>query len=211
MYKGLKWVSYDNVESIRMKTQFAYDRKLAGVMTWSIDTDDFGGRCGGPRFPLLRTINNALYKRSKGIADRVTPTNIQSKIASRQRRGSGKSALLHVISHTKFYVRCLIVVCFVRFRWSGWRGFGRSSRSIWRRRLVRHFHRNSREANVNNKIAVISVVTRNKIRPCHFYSARSSSTRRMLLKRHKNFIRTRPKESADIKALKTIFFFFSEE
>ncbi len=64
MYKGLKWVSYDNPESIRIKSEFAYDQGLAGVMTWSIDTDDFSGKCGGPTFPLLRTINNALHERS---------------------------------------------------------------------------------------------------------------------------------------------------
>lgn len=67
MYKGLKWVSYDNPESIRIKTEFAYDRGLAGVMTWSIDTDDFRGTCGGPPYPLLRTINHALYQREQGI------------------------------------------------------------------------------------------------------------------------------------------------
>lgn len=69
MHKGVKWVSYDNEESIRAKSQFAYDQGLAGVMTWSIDTDDFLGTCSGARFPLLRAINNALYKRTQGISD----------------------------------------------------------------------------------------------------------------------------------------------
>lgn len=67
MYKDTKWVSYDNVESIKIKTQFAYDQGLAGVMVWSIDTDDFKGLCGGPRYPLLRTINNALYESEQGL------------------------------------------------------------------------------------------------------------------------------------------------
>lgn len=66
MYKGLKWVSFDNEESIALKTQFAYKNRLAGVMVWSIDTDDFRGNCGGPRFPLLRTINRALYDLEQG-------------------------------------------------------------------------------------------------------------------------------------------------
>jgi len=39
---------------------------LAGVMTWSIDTDDFLGKCNGNKFPLLRTMNNALFRREKG-------------------------------------------------------------------------------------------------------------------------------------------------
>ena len=67
MHKGTKWVSYDNIESIRLKSQFAYDQGLAGVMVWSIDTDDFRGKCGGPTFPLLRTINYALYESEAGL------------------------------------------------------------------------------------------------------------------------------------------------
>ena len=48
------WLSYDNERSIQAKTEYAYDQGLAGVMTWSIDTDDFLGVCNGPKFPLLR-------------------------------------------------------------------------------------------------------------------------------------------------------------
>eukprot|EP00095_Tigriopus_kingsejongensis_P008527 maker-scaffold81_size397536-snap-gene-1.12 protein:Tk08527 transcript:maker-scaffold81_size397536-snap-gene-1.12-mRNA-1 annotation:"chitinase" len=68
MFKGTKWVSYDNEESIRIKSEFAHDNHLAGVMVWSIDTDDFRGLCGGPTYPLLRTINKALYERSEGLS-----------------------------------------------------------------------------------------------------------------------------------------------
>ena len=68
MYKQTKWVSYDNEESIRTKVRFAYDHDLAGVMSWSIDTDDFRGVCGGPQFPLLRTINHALYQAEQGLS-----------------------------------------------------------------------------------------------------------------------------------------------
>lgn len=68
MHKGLKWVSYDDQESIRLKTGFAYKNNLAGVMSWSIDTDDFRGKCGGVTFPLLRTINHALYEQEQGLA-----------------------------------------------------------------------------------------------------------------------------------------------
>ena len=42
-------------------------------MVWSIDTDDFtGNACGGPDFPLLRTINNALYKSEAGLVPGLT-------------------------------------------------------------------------------------------------------------------------------------------
>ena len=49
------------------QVEFAYDLGMAGVMTWSIDTDDFRGSCGGTKFPLLRTLNNALYRREQGL------------------------------------------------------------------------------------------------------------------------------------------------
>jgi len=67
MYRGDSWLSYDNEKSIAIKSEFAYDAGLAGVMVWSIDTDDFLGMCGGPKFPLLRTINHALHRRQKKI------------------------------------------------------------------------------------------------------------------------------------------------
>ena len=41
IYRGDSWLSYDNERYIALKSQFAYDQGLAGVMTWSIDTNDF--------------------------------------------------------------------------------------------------------------------------------------------------------------------------
>ncbi|TRY70996.1 hypothetical protein TCAL_02426 [Tigriopus californicus] len=80
MYKDTKWVSYDNEESIRVKSEYAYDNNLAGVMIWSIDTDDFRGNCGGPRFPLLRTINKALYKRSEGLSAATSVSSVSALV-----------------------------------------------------------------------------------------------------------------------------------
>lgn len=80
MFKDTKWVSFDNEESIRIKSEYAYDNDLAGVMIWSIDTDDFRGNCGGPRFPLLRTINKALYKRSEGLSAATSVTSVNAVV-----------------------------------------------------------------------------------------------------------------------------------
>jgi len=73
MFRDTKWLSYDNDKSLRIKADFAYDQGLAGVMTWSIDTDDFLGLCGGPKFPMLRALNNAIYRRQEGISGAATP------------------------------------------------------------------------------------------------------------------------------------------
>ena len=34
-------MSYDDEHSVRLKAEFAFDMKLAGVMVWSVETDDF--------------------------------------------------------------------------------------------------------------------------------------------------------------------------
>lgn len=76
-------VTFDNSRSIANKVKFSMERNLAGLMVWSIDTDDFLGECdpesdiyedykylkstnihNPPRmnnnYPLLRTINEAI-------------------------------------------------------------------------------------------------------------------------------------------------------
>lgn len=58
--RNQNWVSYDDPASITKKVEFALDKNLAGVMVWSIETDDFHGSCHGEDFPLLRAINKAL-------------------------------------------------------------------------------------------------------------------------------------------------------
>ena len=38
-----KWISFDNEKSVKMKANLAMDLNLAGVMVWSVETDDFNG------------------------------------------------------------------------------------------------------------------------------------------------------------------------
>ncbi|KAJ9597944.1 hypothetical protein L9F63_011231, partial [Diploptera punctata] len=59
-----KFMSYDNEKSLTEKVQFALNKKLAGVVAYSLDTDDFRGSCAfdksGPvDYPLMRAINKA--------------------------------------------------------------------------------------------------------------------------------------------------------
>ncbi|KAL9902421.1 chitinase 2 isoform 1-T1 [Glossina fuscipes fuscipes] len=84
IFSGLaQVVTFDNSRTIANKVKFAMERNLAGLMVWSIDTDDFLGECdpesdiyedykylksanihSPPRmnnnYPLLRTINEAI-------------------------------------------------------------------------------------------------------------------------------------------------------
>ncbi|XP_048003167.1 probable chitinase 2 [Leguminivora glycinivorella] len=57
--QGKNWVTYDDPSSLVKKVEYAVNLGVAGVMVWSIETDDFHGRCGED-FALLRAINTAL-------------------------------------------------------------------------------------------------------------------------------------------------------
>lgn len=50
------WCSYEDVDSVTIKAQYAKDLGLAGCMVWSVETDDFKGVCHGQDFPLINTI-----------------------------------------------------------------------------------------------------------------------------------------------------------
>lgn len=55
--KGDNWIGYDDVESTRVKANFALNNGLGGAIVWSIDTDDFRGDCGQGAYPLLTAAN----------------------------------------------------------------------------------------------------------------------------------------------------------
>lgn len=57
--RGQMWMGYDDVQSITEKSIFARELGLAGVMVWSIETDDFQGTCG-ETFPLIKAMWKAV-------------------------------------------------------------------------------------------------------------------------------------------------------
>ena len=59
-YKGNQWVGFDDVHSIRRKTDYIKQMGLGGGMIWALDLDDFNNRCGCEEHPLLRTISREL-------------------------------------------------------------------------------------------------------------------------------------------------------
>ncbi|CAL4094059.1 unnamed protein product [Meganyctiphanes norvegica] len=69
--KGNQWVGYDDLESIKMKSQWGKSLGLGGAMLWSIETDDFHGLCGQGKFPILHTIN-AIWREGKPVVVRPT-------------------------------------------------------------------------------------------------------------------------------------------
>ncbi|XP_060530054.1 probable chitinase 10 [Cylas formicarius] len=59
-YKGSQWVSYDDKETIKIKSNYIRKMDLGGGMIWALDLDDFKNRCGEGRHPLLTIIRNTL-------------------------------------------------------------------------------------------------------------------------------------------------------
>jgi len=61
-YNGPYWISYDDSDSVALKTQYANKLGLAGMFGWSLETDDFGGRYFDQPYPLLRRVNEEIAK-----------------------------------------------------------------------------------------------------------------------------------------------------
>ncbi|XP_055837885.1 acidic mammalian chitinase [Episyrphus balteatus] len=59
IYRGNQWIGFEDQRSIKLKAQYALDQGLAGVMIWSLESDDFHGNCG-EKYILLKTIHSVL-------------------------------------------------------------------------------------------------------------------------------------------------------
>jgi len=60
MYQGRYWISYDDEESVDVKTRFANHYGLKGVFIWEIDTDNFMGMYGKEKFTITEAAARAL-------------------------------------------------------------------------------------------------------------------------------------------------------
>lgn len=60
-FKGNQWVGYDDEEIARAKAKYVIENDLGGIMFWSIDNDDFRGKCHGKPYPLIEAAKEALY------------------------------------------------------------------------------------------------------------------------------------------------------
>lgn len=61
-YKDNQWVSYDDEDIVRRKSQYVAEKELGGIMFWSIDNDDFRGNCHGKPYPLIEAGKEALLE-----------------------------------------------------------------------------------------------------------------------------------------------------
>ncbi|KAL3289217.1 hypothetical protein HHI36_003651 [Cryptolaemus montrouzieri] len=56
---GNQWIGYDDVSSVTKKSIYARDIGAAGVMIWSLDTDDYLNKCGQGEYPLINAMKQA--------------------------------------------------------------------------------------------------------------------------------------------------------
>ena len=59
-FSGTNWISYENVDSVTIKSQYAKSKNLGGAMVWAISQDDIKNVCGGGFYPLISAINRVI-------------------------------------------------------------------------------------------------------------------------------------------------------
>uniref|UniRef100_A0A182NFJ2 chitinase n=1 Tax=Anopheles dirus TaxID=7168 RepID=A0A182NFJ2_9DIPT len=60
-YRGTQWIGYEDDRSLKEKVDFAKRKELRGVYAFSLDLDDYTGKCGEP-YPLMTTLASMLKK-----------------------------------------------------------------------------------------------------------------------------------------------------
>lgn len=66
-YKEDQWVGYDDENIVRLKAKYVAEQDLGGIMFWSIDNDDFRGKCHGRPYPLIEAAKEALIESSRYV------------------------------------------------------------------------------------------------------------------------------------------------
>jgi len=68
---GPYWIGYDDLESIKLKSQFVNYMKLGGAMVFSLDTDDWHGDFSDHKYPLTMEVLRVL-----STGETLDPDNI---------------------------------------------------------------------------------------------------------------------------------------
>nr|XP_012154014.1 PREDICTED: nuclear pore complex protein DDB_G0274915 isoform X2 [Megachile rotundata] len=78
-FKGDQWVGYDDENIVKLKAKYANEKNLGGIMFWTIDNDDFRGKCHGRPYPLIEAAKEALLTDSTT----VQKTQVESRKRTR--------------------------------------------------------------------------------------------------------------------------------
>ncbi|XP_050296975.1 probable chitinase 2 [Anthonomus grandis grandis] len=80
--RGTHVITYDDEQSIFEKVKFAMEKNIAGIMVWSVDTDDFQGDCAESdeeqNYPLMRAINKSIEQSLEEIQNTIVKEKINT-------------------------------------------------------------------------------------------------------------------------------------
>ncbi|GFQ89316.1 probable chitinase 10, partial [Trichonephila clavata] len=85
-YKDNQWVGFDDEEIIIEKVKFIVKEGLGGGMVWTLDNDDFRGKCYGEQSPLINTLKTALEQGSALLTQTTTTTAAPKRTTERPSR-----------------------------------------------------------------------------------------------------------------------------
>ncbi|XP_025262174.1 mucin-3A isoform X2 [Camponotus floridanus] len=100
-FNGNQWVGYDDEDIVKLKARYVNEKKLGGIMFWSVDNDDFRGKCHGRPYPLIEAAKEALLtdnrntiENTKSVESRkkIRTQGIQSNVRKYSQRSSTTSA-----------------------------------------------------------------------------------------------------------------------
>uniref|UniRef100_T1J3B5 Protein kinase domain-containing protein n=1 Tax=Strigamia maritima TaxID=126957 RepID=T1J3B5_STRMM len=58
VYQDKNWISYEDQISMTYKAEWVVSQNFSGVMTWNLNSDDWGAHCGGVQFPLHKILRD---------------------------------------------------------------------------------------------------------------------------------------------------------
>ncbi|KYM94104.1 Chitotriosidase-1, partial [Cyphomyrmex costatus] len=91
-FKGNQWVGYDDEDIVKLKARYVNEKKLGGIMFWSIDNDDFRGKCHGRPYPLIEAAKEVLLMDNRNTIDKTKSVDSRKKIRTQNTQSSSRKS-----------------------------------------------------------------------------------------------------------------------
>ncbi|XP_076757244.1 uncharacterized protein LOC143427196 [Xylocopa sonorina] len=78
-FKDDQWVGYDDENIVRLKARYANEKNLGGIMFWTIDNDDFRGKCHDRPYPLIEAAKETLLAESTNTVQKSKTADHRKK------------------------------------------------------------------------------------------------------------------------------------
>jgi len=71
-HKEDQWVGFDDVDMAVEKAFYVAEEGLGGIMFWTIDNDDFRGKCGKTPYPLIESAKDAMFSVKSSVQTKTS-------------------------------------------------------------------------------------------------------------------------------------------